>query len=224
MARRSLLKNVFWIGGSSCSGKTTCAEILAKKYHLTLVRTDDLCFGKYMFDNPQIDSFQAIKNYKEMILSGIDSFSRTDISLSFQAFLSYCEEAFPLLFNDIELLRNDHSLIVEGAHILPKLARTAIKDSPVIFITSSKEQQRTIWKKEMHGEIPGGHPGEMESFFHSKDQKLVEETRIDFHHRISKYIEETAAESNFKNIRVNNDRSIEELVSLIEKEFHLAPA
>jgi len=216
------MSNVYWIGGSSCSGKSTCAEILSKKHGIELLQTDHYCFGKYMFDNNEIDAFKAIKKYRDMIMAGIDAFATTDALVSYNAFIEYCTEAFQLLKVDIEEKSKNQALIVEGAHILPELIKNHSNAENCIFLISSKEQQRSIWKKEMNMEIPGGHPGEIESFKTATNKKLVEETRIEFHDKIAKHIQNSSGIFNTQCIYLNNDKNIEELVFLIEQKFGMA--
>ena len=216
------MENVYWIGGSSCSGKSTCAEIVSKKYGIELLQTDHLCFGKYMFDNDKIDSFHAIQKYRDMIMAGIDAFATTDATISYYAFIEYCAEAFQLLIVDIKERSKNNAIIVEGAHILPELIRSYSNPGNSIFLISSKEQQRSIWKKEMNMEIPGGHPGEIESFNNAKDKKAVEETRIEFHNKIAQHIQKSAKINNAQYIYVDNDKKIDELVLLIEQKFGMA--
>jgi len=216
------MENVYWIGGSSCSGKSTCAEIVSKKYGIELLQTDHYCFGKYMFDNEKIDSFKAIKKYRDMILAGIDTFATTDAAISYVAFIEYCAEAFQLLKVDIEERSKNHALIVEGAHILPELIKGYSNTENCIFLISSRNQQRSIWKKEMTREIPGGHPGEIESFNNAKNKQLVEETRIAFHDKIADHIRNSSSITDTQCIYVDNDKKVDELVFLIEQKFGMA--
>jgi len=175
-----------------------------------------------MFGNPKIDSFKALKKYRDMIMAGIDTFATTDVTISYNAFMEYCAEAFQLLLIDIEEKSKDHALIVEGAHILPELIKDYLNTEKCIFLISSMEQQRSIWKKEMNMEIPGGHPGEIESLKTATNKKLVEETRIEFHDKIAQHIQKSSIINDTQYIYVDNDKTIGELVFLIEQKFNLS--
>ena len=70
--------NVYWIGGSSCSGKSSCAKKLSEKYNIFLYNTDEYAFGKYMFGLEDISRYPAIEKYKNQLCSGIENFIQRD--------------------------------------------------------------------------------------------------------------------------------------------------
>jgi 2-phosphoglycerate kinase len=215
------LQHIYWIGGSSCSGKSSCAKALAANYALALYRTDEHAFGEHMFNLSNEHDFPAIVNYRNMILQGIDQFARRKTSLSISAFMLYCREVFGLVLRDLQALPENPPVIVEGAHLLPELVFPYAGNGQAVFLTGTRKFQRNIWLKEMRSEIPGGHRSEIENFRNSPNQKLIEKKHTDFHHAIASYIRKTALTSNFPVITVNGRTPENEVLSTIVNYFSL---
>lgn len=213
--------NIYWIGGSSCSGKSTCARLICEKHDFQLYKTDDYAFGKYMFGLQDDSKYPAIVKYRNMILEGMDAFVKRDVGKSFNAFIEYCFEVFPLLLTDITNLTLQKSIVVEGAHILPGLLKSYSCTTNSIFLVCSKEHQRKIWLAEMGEKIIGGHPGEIENFRKAKNKKQIETVRVELHDRIARYIFENAQKEHMECIFNDSDKSIEELVRIVSTKFLL---
>ena len=213
--------NVYWIGGSSCSGKSSCAKKMSAKYGMYLYNTDEYAFGKYMFALEDISKYPAIEKYKNQICAGVENFIHRDTDISYKAFIDYCHEVFPLLVKDIEELSKKQSVIVEGAHILPELISALNQKSNCIFLISSEEQQRDIWLKEMHKEISGGNEHEINDYEQTENKKLFEKTRIDLHQKIAEHIQREAEKSNMKTIIVNKGNSFEKILETVETQVFI---
>lgn len=196
------IENIYWIGGSSCSGKSSIATQLAEKYGIKLYKTDENAFGKYMFGLEDIESYPDIKRYKDLLMEGMDGFMEYPLSDLLDAFTHYCREVFPFILKDISEISDKEKLIVEGAHLFPEIINEFVFLEQCIFLLSSKEQQRSIWKKEMTGEIEGGHPGEIQNYVQSANKEKIEDFRIHFHDSIREYIHASALTGKMKCILV----------------------
>lgn len=212
---------VYWIGGSSCSGKSTCARLISEKHHCALYNTDEYAFGKYMFGFDNIHQYPAIEKYKDMLCEGVIDFINRDTSISYQAYLDYCHEVFPLIRNDIIQLSRRNNVIVEGAHILPELQVELCNSDKSVYLISSEEQQRNIWLKEMNKEIVGGNEHEINDYRQIEDKESFVNSRIGLHQEIAGHIKREAIKNKLNYIIVNNDISIFELQKLIESLFDL---
>jgi 2-phosphoglycerate kinase len=215
------LRHIYWIGGSSCSGKSSCAKTLAGRHAMTLYQTDEHAFGEHMFNLENEREFPAILGYRGMILRGIDDFAVRKTGVSLAAFMAYCREVFGLILKDLMALPENPPVMVEGAHLLPELVFQHAAKEKVVFLTSARKFQREIWLKEMHSEIPGGHPGEMESFQKSRKKRLIEKRHVDFHHAIASHIRKTALRCNLPVITVSGSTPETEVLTFIEEYFSL---
>lgn len=213
---------IYWIGGSSCSGKTSCASSISEKYNLHLYNTDIYAFGKYMFEIQNIESYPSILKYRNIICSGMDNMVNMDCNKQAIDFYNYCKEVFQFLLNDIIRLSKDKSVLVEGAHLFPSLIKQYSNNSNNIFLVSNKEHQKNIWLNEMSSEIPGGHPGEIENYQKSKYKKEIEEKRINFHDKIGKIIIDQCILENMKYIMVDGKLPQIEIENKVIEELNLA--
>jgi hypothetical protein len=192
---------VYWIGGSSCSGKSSQAQQIARAYGFTLYQTDVMAFGTYMFDIANKEQYPHIIRYRDLLKEGMDAFFQRPEEELFGSFLNYCREVFPLLFRDVQSHARKQPVLVEGAHVLPELVPRNHENS--IFLVSTKQQQTRIWQQEMEGTIPGGHPGERENYHRAENKQQIEEQRTSFHDNIARYIKKTAQEKNLKVVVVD---------------------
>ena len=110
--------NVYMIGGSPCSGKSTVAEALAEKYGLTYFKVDDH-LDKYMQ--------MAVKDGKPCC-TAIASMTPEQIWMREPAVqcreeLLIYEEIFEYVMADLERIGCTKGVITEGAAYLPVLAK-----------------------------------------------------------------------------------------------------
>ncbi len=217
----SRLHNVYWIGGSSCSGKSSAAKRIAERFGLSVYHTDEHAFGKHMFGLKNEASFPAISRYKGMIMEGMDAFAQREAGVSYRAFLEYCAEVFPLLCADIGGMPKDRPVVVEGAHALPELVRPYAAPGKAVFLVGAPDFMKSIWLKEMAGEIPGGNPYEIENYRKSNKKDLIGEKHAQLHHAIALRIREKAARFSFPVIVCDGGLGEEELAGKIAAELNL---
>jgi len=213
------MNHIYWIGGSSCSGKSFCAKSIAEKNDFTLYNTDYYAFGKYMFGLENIQNYPAIEKYKNLLCEGVDSFIHRDIGVTYNAFIDYCHEVFPFLQNDIAELSKHNTVIIEGAHVLPELLFNYYDKEQCLFLISSEAHQRTLWLKEMNREIDGGNEHEIHDYQTILNKKDFEITRIGLHQKIAEHIQKEAMKNGLMYIAVNNDTSKEKLLQTIQEYF-----
>lgn len=137
------MMNIYYIGGSPCSGKSTVAEILSKQYDLYYFKVDDF-----------LDSYTkqgALKGYpvcrKQMELTP-DQIWMRDPVLQCREELIYYEEVFEFIERDLEQIKNVNGVITEGAAYVPGLIRDAqIPENRYLSITPTKEFQLFHFRK-----------------------------------------------------------------------------
>ena len=129
--------DTYYIGGSPCSGKSTIAEALSKKYNLHYFKVDDY-LDRYMK--------QGATSKKEICLK-VETMNpeqiwmREPLVQCKEELLIY-EEIFEFILEDLKQIDCKNGIITEGAAYLPKLAKNFnIPSEKYISITPSKEFQ-----------------------------------------------------------------------------------
>lgn len=136
------MANIYYIGGSPCSGKSTVTEILAAKYHLFYFKVDDF-IDKYL-------KMGASKGYE--ICKKQDSLRADEIwmrepALQCQEELLYYKETFAFVLEDLMQIK-EKDIITEGAAYLLELMRKLnISNNRYISITPTRDFQISHYKK-----------------------------------------------------------------------------
>lgn len=110
--------NVFFIGGSPCSGKSTIAEILSRKYGLHYFKVDDH-LDKYTRMGAEV-GYPICK--KQMEMSTEQIWMRTP-QVQCEEELQFYEEIFPFILQDLKKLDSGCAVITEGTAYLPNLIK-----------------------------------------------------------------------------------------------------
>lgn len=137
-----MINNVYFIGGSPCSGKSTIAEILSERYNLYYFKADDF-LDKYT-------KLGASKGYP--ICSKLGGMNAEEIwmrdpSLQCKEEIAFYEEIFEFILEELKRLSCDR-IITEGAAFLPKLIRTLnVSYDRYLSITPSKDFQISHYSK-----------------------------------------------------------------------------
>ena len=128
---------VYYIGGSPCSGKSTAAEALAKKYGLRYFKVDDH-LDRYMQMGAQDQKASCLK----AAAMTPDEIWMRDPVIQCEEDLMIYKEIFPYILHDLDELGSGNGIITEGAAFLPILAKKlAIPAERYLSITPTKEFQ-----------------------------------------------------------------------------------
>ena len=107
-----------FIGGSPCSGKSTIAEILSRKYGLHYFKVDDH-LDKYTRMGAEA-GYPICRKQIEMSTEQI--WMRTP-QVQCEEELQFYEEIFPFILQDLKKLNSGCAVITEGAAYLPNLMK-----------------------------------------------------------------------------------------------------
>lgn len=110
--------NIYYIGGSPCSGKSTIAEILSKKYDLYYYKVDDY-LDKYM----QLGAAKGYEICKKQTELSADQIWMRDPNLQCAEEIQWYEEVFEFIQKDIKALSCRKEIITEGTAYMPKLMK-----------------------------------------------------------------------------------------------------
>jgi hypothetical protein len=130
------MKNIYYIGGSPCSGKSTIAEIISKKYGLYYFKVDDF-LEKYtkMGDSKgyEICKKQAGMNPEQIWMR--------DALVQCTEELVFYKEIFEFVLADLEKIEAK-GILTEGAAYLPELMKKmSISKDRYLAITPAKDFQ-----------------------------------------------------------------------------------
>lgn len=129
--------NVYYIGGSPCSGKSTVASLLSKTYGLTYFKVDDH-LERYMA-LAAADGKPCCK--KATAMTPEEIWMRPP-ALQCQEELDIYQEIFPYIQADLKGLNAPGAILTEGAAFLPLLMKQAhIPENRYLSITPTKDFQ-----------------------------------------------------------------------------------
>lgn len=118
------LRNVYWIGGGSCAGKSTIARRLAERCGLFLYATDDTMAEharrSTAADCPLLHRFLAMDMDERWVRRSPETMLST--------FPWFHGEAFTLIIEDLLRIPADRPVVVEGFRVLPPLVAPMLAD------------------------------------------------------------------------------------------------
>ena len=127
----------YYIGGSPCSGKSTLAEMLAKKYDLYYFKVDD-----YLDAYTREGALQGHPICTKQLEMNSEQIWMREPSLQCQEELLFYDEIFEYILRDLRKISCNNAIITEGAAYLPELMKKCnIPWNRYLSIVPSKEFQ-----------------------------------------------------------------------------------
>lgn len=137
------MKNIYFIGGSPCAGKSTISEIIAKKYDLYYFKVDDY-LEKYM----QLAASNNKPLCKKNLSLDSDEIWMRDPKLQANEEIGIYEEILDILINDLEEIDCNKPIITEGCAYIPTLMKNlGIAKNRYLSIIPTKEFQISHYQK-----------------------------------------------------------------------------
>jgi 2-phosphoglycerate kinase len=198
--------NVFWLGGSPCSGKSSVSEVLAKQFGLQIYKCDDHFDDHLQRTTPEEQPhFHRIG---QMSWNGI--WMRPVAELVADAIAIYREE-FNIILDDLRALPNDRPILAEGTALLPDLVAPLLpRPEQAVFVVPTEPFQKTTYaRREWIQGILAQCQEPEQAFANWMDRDV----------RFSKWVVETAVIHNLRVLTVNGSRSISENAALVANHF-----
>lgn len=141
---RSRLRHVYWIGGGSCSGKSTLARRIAERCGLLLYSTDDVmaehCRRTTAQACPLLHRFLAMSMDERWVLRSPE--------VMLETFHWFQGEGFPLIVEDLLQIPADQRVLVEGFRLLPELVQPLLSDSNrAVWLLPTAEFRRATMER-----------------------------------------------------------------------------
>ena len=136
------MTNIYYIGGSPCSGKSTVAEILAEKYDLYYFKVDD-----FLEEYTKMGAAKGCEICKKQEEMSPEAIWMREPQLQCEEELTFYEEVFEFVMADLKKI-NAKGIITEGAAYLPKLMKAKdISSDQYLTITPTAEFQIEHYKQ-----------------------------------------------------------------------------
>jgi len=140
------MKNVYYIGGSPCAGKSTIAEKISEKYGFQYYKVDD--FLVEFTEKGGNDGDEWLKNISEMSLDQL-WLDRTPEKLCEEELVTY-EKLFPYIIDELDKLDKNTSVITERAAFLPYLVnKLEVDKTHYICLVPAREFQIHYFQKRL---------------------------------------------------------------------------
>lgn len=208
MKTKNKVPAIYWIGGSTCAGKTTISNALSANYGLAVYHCDDYIGIHTGKSNPQ----------EHPNLNKITSASWDNIlSMNVEEYINWTtasfSEEFEMILEDLNKLSNDKPILVEGINLLPKLIKEEIVNiEQAIWLVADE----TFYKK---------HQMNRKELFErikkcsNPEQALQNYINDDL--AFGKYILNDAQKLDLKVIQIENESDIKKSIELISMYFNL---
>ena len=198
--------NIYYIGGSPCSGKSTTAEILSKKYDLYYFKVDDY-LDKYM----QLGAEKGYEICKKHSGLSWEQIWMRDPMLQCEEEFQWYEEVFEFVQKDLDMISCKNGIITEGAAYLPKLVKSInVPYNRYISVTPEKEFQLFHYsKREFVPYILRECTDKEKAFSNWMERDIL----------FAKDIQKQCEITGYKSIINRGEQAVEEMVDEIERHF-----
>jgi 2-phosphoglycerate kinase len=200
--------SIYWLGGSTCAGKTTISNLLSEKYRFTVYHCDEY-LGKH------IQESNALEHPN---LNQITNLNWNDIlSLNVNEYLSWTmdlfKEEFPMILEDLNKLSDGRPILVEGVSLLPELINKEFHNSDhAIWVVADEAfyKEHQMERKEFYERIK-----------ECSDQEQALKNYIDNDLAFGKYIINSANKFGLRALEVRNNSDISIKLKAISEHFKL---
>ena len=200
--------NVFWLGGSPCSGKSSISLILASRFDLDVYHVDDA----FETHTQRLDPVHhpALTKWRD---SSWDERLMQPINNLVQDVIACYGEHFALILEDIMEGSRRKSLLVEGTALLPRpVASVLTKRNQTIWIIPSADFQIAHYSEREWAWDIAAQCRDPEAAFHNWMERDI---------RFAELVESEAAALKLPILRVDGNRTLEENAETVARHFQL---
>jgi hypothetical protein len=137
------LSNIYWLGGSPCSGKSTIADVLAAAYGMTAYRCDEAYFRHQTLITPERQPV-----FSRLSRASCDEIWMRPVPRQVDEEIALYREEFPLILADLAAFPTNQPVIAEGAALLPELLESlGFHPRRALWIVPTEEFQKTHYSR-----------------------------------------------------------------------------
>lgn len=203
------MRQIYYIGGSPCCGKSTIAEMIAKKYQFQYFKVDDF-LETYITKGAKLGK-PSLSKIAGMSLDEI--WLRDPVVQSFEEIEIY-QEIFEFVLEDLNNLSNKMPIISEGAAFLPKLMNDiGVRKSNYICVVPTNEFQYDKYSQRSWV---------MNYLEGCSNKKLAFENWMNRDYLFASSVLKDASQLEYPTLIVDGMKSIDENFKAVEKAFNLS--
>lgn len=199
---------IYWLGGSTCAGKTTISNILSEKYGFIVYHCDEY-LAKHIEksnaqEHPNLNRVTKI-SWNDILSMKVDEYLKWTIGL-------YNEE-FKMILEDLYKLSEGKPILVEGVGLFPELINNVISDIDHAILLVADDvfyRKHQMDRKEL-----------FERIRECTNPEQALENYINYDLAMGRYIINDAKRLGLSVIEVGNDSDIIKNVEAISSHFKL---
>jgi 2-phosphoglycerate kinase len=157
MKANNIISSIYWLGGSTCAGKTTISNILSEKYGLKVYHCDEH-LGKHI----EKSNAQEHPNLNRVTKTSWDDILSMPVEEYLKWAIGLFKEEYEMILLDIHKLYDEKPILVEGTGLLPEFfIKEAFDNSHAIWLVADKgfyrkhqSQRREMFEKIKHCSHP----------------------------------------------------------------------
>lgn len=132
------LRNVLFVCGTACGGKTTMAKLIAEKYHFYLYDMDAMyeTHRKIANEKDQPNMCYHMKNFHEQWMRPIEEQARWN--------MSSIHEQTEMVLVDLMLLSQNQKVVADVLYS-PIYTKAILDYNQIVFLTAAKSELRTTY-------------------------------------------------------------------------------
>jgi 2-phosphoglycerate kinase len=205
------LANVYWIGGSPCSGKSSIANALAAAYGMQQYECDQAFYRHAKAIRPdQQPTFHAILQLSN------DALWMRPVEQQTAAEIATYREEFPLILEDLLALPRSQPILAEGAALLPELvAPLLINIQQAIWIVPAPAFQLQYYSQREWAKDVVKDCSDPQQAYQNWMQRDI---------RFASFVRQAAEKRGLRTLAVDGQASIAENTDLVESHFQLVSA
>lgn len=147
------LKHVYWLGGSSCAGKSTIAQMLEEELGLDIYPIDPKWFGDHL-QAADPKRHPGMVKYRETFdgLSIREIFEKFPVDDLIELQMNFFTEEFEMIIDDLYELPKDKPILAEGTALFPSQVSPVTEPHQAIWLVATETHERKIRQQRMKTE------------------------------------------------------------------------
>lgn len=205
---KSKMSSVYWLGGSTCAGKTTIANILSENYGLTVYHCDEY-LGTHI-DKSNDKQHPNLYKLKKLRWDDILSMQEDEY---LKWIIDLFSEEYQMIIEDLSRQINGKPVLVEGINLIPELLKDVIEDgNNAIWLVADDAfyNLHQMHRKELFDRIN-----------ECSDPEQALHNYMNFDLSFGKYVYNEANRLDLKVMVIENNKNIQENVKVIASHFNL---
>ena len=147
------LTHVYWLGGSSCAGKTTISERFENQLGFSLYHTDSKWWTDHMQSaepdcHPGMVAYREFTSSTQSIQEWFDTIPVADLV---ELQIKFFTEEFEMIIDDLYELPRDQPILAEGSALSPSQVSSVTEPHQALWLISTESFERNIRQQRFEG-------------------------------------------------------------------------